>query len=108
MPRGAFRVHSHSTRGISESLRGRLFAGAHTVPCYWGRKNSVGLIMYKVVVSSVGGSEVHTFPDKPRAMNCAVRILKKENGEIKVTIEDACGIVFAHDQIARASDAVRL
>ena len=64
--------------------------------------------MYKVIVSSAGRKEAHTFPDKPKAMNCAVRVLKSESDEVRVTIEDATGIVFDHAEIARASEAVRL
>jgi hypothetical protein len=64
--------------------------------------------MYKVIVVMAGQKEVQDFPDKPHAMNCAVRALKREGKKATVTIEDARGIVFRHDEIARASDAVRL
>jgi hypothetical protein len=64
--------------------------------------------MYKVIVNVAGRREVHDFPDTPKAMNCAVRALKREGQNATVTIEDAQGIVFRHDEIARASDAVRL
>lgn len=63
--------------------------------------------MYKVIVSMAGRKEAHAFPDKPKAMNCAVRLLKSEGDEIRVTIEDATGIVFNHADITRASEAVR-
>jgi|CXWL01.1.fsa_nt_gi hypothetical protein len=64
--------------------------------------------MYKVIVNAVGRKEAISFPDKPKAMNCAVRLLKSEGDDVKVTIEDATGIVFNHAEIARASEAVRL
>ena len=65
--------------------------------------------MYSVIVS-VGSKkkEAHPFPDKPKAMNWAVRLLKAEGREIKITIEDAAGVVFDHNDIARACEAVRL
>lgn len=64
--------------------------------------------MFKVIVSTPRGNEAQSFPEKPAAMNYAVRALKREGASAKVTIEDAAGVVFEHPEIERASEAVRL
>lgn len=64
--------------------------------------------MYKVILNATQATETHSFPEKPAAMNCAVRLIKQYGQDAQVSIEDAAGIVFGEREIRRAAETVRL
>jgi hypothetical protein len=63
--------------------------------------------MYKVILRTPRRKEAHDFPDRPAAVNFAVRLVRNSGSDAEVSVQDAGGVVFSHSEIARTAETVR-